>query len=216
MSEDTSTAVVLAAEDRRAVADALRIATRGKDRPALRSVIVSDGLAMVTDTYVAVNVPALAGLPAGAWSADALAVAVKGAGTDGVRIAPVDGDTLRVDRIAGAYARSRSPERIRQDYADGVPDGHRAGTYYVGRVDGAPGTIAGIYADAVAAVMAPDYVPELAGFGPERIADVLAARPSGRRPGQAAPVRILPRGLRAAVVTDGGQPYAVVMPMRDA
>jgi hypothetical protein len=215
MSEDTSTAVVLAAEDRRAVADALRIATRGKDRPALRSVIVADGLAMVTDTYVAVNVPALAGLPAGAWSADALAVAVKGAGTDGVRIAPVDGDTLRVDRIAGAYVRNRTGAALRDTYADGVPDGHGAGTYYVASVDGAP-NVARIYAEAVTAVTAPDYVPELAAFGPERIADVLAARPSGRRPGQAAPVRILPRGSRAAVVTDGGQPYAVVMPMRDA
>ena len=214
MGNDTN-AVVLGSEDRRAVADALRIATGSKDRPALRSVIVADGLAMVTDTYVAVNVPALAGLPAGAWDADALAAATKGAGTDAVRIAPADADTLRVDRIDGGYLRARSDAAIRQDYADGVPPAHLASTYYVGRVEGAP-NVARIYTEAVAAVTADDYAPELAAFGPERITDVLRARPSGRRKGQPAPVRIMPRGLRAAVVTDGGEPFAVVMPMREA
>lgn len=215
MSEDT-TAVVLAAEDRLAVADALRIATaKGNDRPALRAVIVADGRAIVTDTYVAVTIPALAGLPAGAWSADALALAVKGAGTDAVRIAPADADTLRVDRIDGAYVRHQTGAALRDTFADGVPSSHTAGTYYVASVDGAP-NVGRIYAEAVAAVTADDYVPELAAFGPERITDVLRARPSGRRRGQAAPVRIMPRGLRAAVVTDGGDPFAVVMPMRDA
>lgn len=213
MSEDTKP-LLLAAEDRRAVADALRIATRSDDRPALRSVIVGGGYAMVTDTYVAVNVPALAGLPDGAWSADALALAVKGAGTDAVRIGQADADTLRVDRIDGAYVRGSSAERLRQDYAGGVPPAMLAGTYYVARVDGAP-NVAGIYAEAVAAVTADTYVPELAGFGPERLADVLGARPSGRRRGQGRPVRILPRGNRAAVVMDGGEPFAVIMPMRE-
>lgn len=214
MAEDTNV-VHMAAEDRRAVADALRIATRSDDRPALRSVIVADGRAIVTDTYVAVNVPALAGLPSGAWSADALAVAVKGAGTDALRIAPADADTLRIDRIDGAYVRGRSADRLRQDYGGGVPPAHLAGTFYAGRVDGAP-NVGAIFADAVAAVTADDYVPELAAFGPERLTDVLRARPSGRRRGQAAPVRILPRGNRAAVVMDGGEPFAVVMPMREA
>jgi hypothetical protein len=212
MAEDTN-AVFVTAEDRRAVADALRIVTRASvDRPPLRAVIVADGLALVTDTYVAVNLPALAGLPDGAWSADALAVAAKGAGRDALRIARADVDTLRVERIAGAYVRGGAA-RMAQDYADGVGAHLLAGTYYVGAVGGAP-NVASIYTDALADVDASDYVPELAVFGPERIADVLRARPSGHRAGMAAPVGILPRGMRAAVVTDGGQPYAVLMPMR--
>jgi hypothetical protein len=213
MSEDTN-AVIIGSEDRRAVADALRIVTRASvDRPPLRTVIVADGLAIVTDTYVAVNVPALAGLPAGAWSADALALAVKGAGRDALRIAPADVDTLRVDRIDGGYTRAMSAARLADTYGPGVPPAHASGTFYVGRVDGAP-NVAGIYTEALAAVDAADYVPELAAFGPERITDVLRARPSGHRDGQPAPIGILPRGSRAAVVTDGGKPYAVVMPMR--
>lgn len=215
MSEDTN-AVVIGSEDRRAVADALRIVTRASvDRPALRTVIVGGGLALVTDTYVAVNVPALAGLPDGAWSADALALAAKGAGRDALRIAPADVDTLRVDRIDGAYAGRMSASRLADTYGPGVPPAHAVGTFHVGRVDGAP-NVAGIYTDALAAVDAPDYTPELAGFGPERIADVLRARPSGHVAGTPAPLRILPRGLRPAVVTDGGRPFAVVMPMREA
>lgn len=212
MSENTS-AVILAAEDRRAVADALRIATGSKDRPALRSVIVGYGLAIVTDTYVAVNVPTLAGLPAGAWDADALAAAVKGAGTDAVRIAADGPDALRVDRIT--VGSRRTAAALEMDYGDGVPPAVLAGTFRIPSVDGAP-YVAGIYSEAVAAVTADTYVPELAAFGPERITDVLRARPSGRRPGQARPVRILPRGTRAAVVTDGGEPFAVIMPMREA
>ena len=215
MAEDTK-AVMLTAETRKAVADALRIATGSGDRAALRTVIVGGGFALVTDTYVAVNVPALAGLPAGAWSADALAVAVKGAGTDAVRIAAADADTLRVDRITGAAGIGRATlATLERDYAGGVPPLLLAGTYYVGRVDGAP-NVASVYSEAVAAVEAPDYVPELAAFGPERLASVLGARPSGRERGQGRPVRIMPRGLRAAVVTDGGKPFAVIMPMRDA
>lgn len=213
MSENTN-AVLIGSEDRRAVADALRIVTRASvDRPALRTVIVGGGLAIVTDTYVAVNVPALAGLPDGGWSADALALAVKGAGRDALRIAPTDVDTLRVDRIDGGYVRAMSASRMADTYGDGVPAAHAAGTYYVGRVDGTP-NVAKIYTDALAAVAAADYVPELAAFGPERITDVLRARPSGHRDGQPSPVEIRPRGFRAAVVTDGGEPYAVVMPMR--
>jgi len=215
MSEDTN-AVLIGSEDRRAVADALRIVTRASvDRPSLRSVIVADGLAIVTDTYVAVSVPALAGLPVGAWSADALALAVKGAGRDALRIAGQDADTLRVDRIAAAWAGRMSAARLADTYAGGVIAEHTAGTYYVGRVDGAP-NVARIYTEAVDAVTAPDYTPELAAFGPERIADVLRARPSGHRDGQPSPVEIRPRGLRAAVVTDGGEPYAALMPMRMA
>lgn len=216
MGTDTS-AVVLAAEDRRAVADALRIVTRASvDRPVLRSVIVRDGLAMVTDTYVGVTLPTLAGLPEGAWSADALAMAAKGAGRDALRIAPADVDTLRVDRIDGTRVRNMGPERLAQDYAGGVPPAWIVGTFYVGRVDDAPPNVAYIYREAVADVEAEDYTPELVGFSPDRIADVLRARPSSHAPGMAAPVRILPRGLRGAVVTDAGKPYAVLMPMRDA
>ena len=214
MSEDTNV-VMLGAEDRRAVGDALRIVTRASvDRAALRAVMVGDGLAIVTDTYVAVNVPALAGLPDGAWSADALALAVKGAGRDALRIVLADVDTLRVDRIDGAYAGRMAAARLADTYRGGVPAGHAAGTYYAARVGGAPTSVFGIYRDAVAAVTADDYVPELAVFGPERITDVMRARPSGHRDGQPNPVGILPRGMRAAVITDGGEPFAAVMPMR--
>ena len=212
MGNDTN-AVVLGSEDRRAVADALRIATRTKDRPALRSVIVADGLAMVTDTYVAVRVPALGQLPAGAWDADALAAATKGAGSEGVRIAADGPDALRVDRFA-ITVRGRTSAALAIDYGDGVPVGLVAGTFRVPAVDGAP-NVATIYRQAVEAVTADTYVPELVGFAADRITDVLAARPHARERGAGRPVRILPNGYRAAVVTEGGEPFAVVMPMRD-
>jgi len=214
MAEDTSGAVIIGPEDRRAVADALRIATaKGNDRAALRSVIVRDGRAIVTDTYVAVNVPALAGIPAGAWSADALAGAVKGAGPDYVRVGAADPATLRVERFAPG--RHMTPAAVAANVSGDIPPAWMIATYYVAAVDGAP-DVSRIWSEAVAAVTDPGYVPELVGLSPALLATVLAARPSAHVKGSPTPVRILPRGMRAAVISEGDTPYALVMPMREA
>ena len=206
-------ATVLAPEQRRSVAEALRIPT-GADRPGLRAVMVQDGRALVTDTYVAVNIPSLAGLPEGAWDADALLGAVKGAGSDWVAIGSA-GDALEVVRFNPARAMTEGS--VRSSVADGVPDGWRIGTFGVPPVEGAPTSIHQIYRDALAEVEADTYTPDwmLAGFNPDYLARVFKARPGGFRKGAPAPVSILARGSRAAVVTEGSEPFAVVMPMRN-
>jgi hypothetical protein len=206
-------ALVVQAPDRRAVSEALRIATsRTNQLPGLRSVICADGRAMVTDTYVAVMVPALAGLPDGAWDADAFAVAAKGAGADMLRVSRI-GDSLEVVRFAPT-SRALAPRVIREMVADGVPDAWTVGTFRIGTVDGAPSSIAGIMADAFEAVEADDYTPEESAFSPTLLSRVLDARPSAFAGGSPSPVVIRPRGLRAGVVMDGETPYAAVMPMR--
>lgn len=205
---------VLAPEDRRSVAEALRIPTGvGADRPALHAVMVQDGRAMVTDTYAAVTIPTLGTLPDGAWDADALLTAVKGAGSDWVAIERA-GDALEVVRFNAS--RAMTDGDIRRHLTDGVPDAWRVGAFAVPPVEGAPSSVHQIYADALAEVEADTYRPDwmLAGFNPDILARVFKARPGGFRKGLPTPVSILARGLRAAVVTEGVQPYAVVMPMR--
>lgn len=208
-------ATVLAPEERRSVAEALRIPTgAAADRPGLRAVMVQDGRALVTDTYVAVNLPSLATLPEGAWDADALLGAVKGAGSDWVAIGRA-GEALEVVRFNPSRAMTESA--VRRDIADGVPSAWQIGTYGVRPVEGAAVTIHQIYADALAEVEEDTYRPDwmIAGFNPDLLARVFKARPGGFRKGSPAPVSILARGLRAAVVTEGDAPYAVVMPMRN-
>jgi hypothetical protein len=172
----------------------------------------ADGRAVVTDTYVAVTIPALAQLPDGAWDADAFAVAVKGAGTDMLRIAQI-GDALEVVRFAPT-SRALPPRVVREMVADGVPAAWAVGTFRIGTVEGAPTSIHGILADAFAAAEADDYTPEEAAFSPALLTRVLAARPSAFAGGNPGPVIIRPRGFRAGVVMDGSTPYAAVMPMR--
>lgn len=209
-------ATILAPEERRSVAEALRVATgAAADRPGLRTVMVADGRALVTDTYVAVNIPSLGTLPEGVWDADALLGAVKGAGSDWVAIGALMGTVLEVVRFNAARALTESA--VRREVADGVPDGWRIGTFGVPPVEGAPSTVHQIYGKALAAVEEDTYRPDwlMGGFNPDILTRVFKARPGGFRKGSPAPVTILARGLQPAVVTEGGAPFAVVMPMRN-
>lgn len=203
--------VYVFAEQRRAVAQALKIATaKDNDRPALRAVNVDHGVALVTNTYVAVNIPSLVGLPHGAWSADALEIAVKGAGKDGVRLVQVDADTLRVDRFAqGTY----SEHAIKDLSEEQVPQQILVGTFFVGRIDNAP-NVWTLWSTAVEEIEASDYRPEVASFSPELLSTVLAARPNAFQRHRKSAVRVMTRDLKPAVVMTDDLPYAIIMPMR--
>lgn len=203
--------VYVFAEQRRAVAQALKIATaKDNDRPALRAVNVDHGVALVTNTYVAVNIPSLVGLPHGAWSADALEIAVKGAGKDGVRLVQVDADTLRVDRFAqGTY----SEQAIKDLSEEQVPQQILVGTFFVGRIDNAP-NVWTLWSTAVEEIEASDYRPEVASFSPELLSTVLAARPNAFQRHRKSAVRVMTRDLKPAVVMTDDLPYAIIMPMR--
>lgn len=206
-----SSPVYVFSEQRRAVAQALKIATaKDNDRPVLRSVNVDHGVALVTNTYVAVNIPALAGLPHGAWSADALEIAVKGAGKDGVRFVQVDADTLRVDRFAqGTYGETGIKDLCEEQ----VPQQILVGTFFVGRIDHAP-NVGTLWATAVEEIEAPGYRPEVASFNPELLSTVLAARPNAFQRHRQTAIRVMTRDLKPAVVLTDDQPYAIIMPMR--
>lgn len=203
--------VYVFAEQRRAVAQALKIATaKDNDRPVLRAVNVDHGVALVTNTYVAVNIPSLVGLPHGAWSADALEIAVKGAGKDGVRLVQVDADTLRVDRFAqGTY----SEQAIKDLSEEQVPQQILVGTFFVGRIDNAP-NVWTLWSTAVEEIEASDYRPEVASFSPELLSTVLAARPNAFQRHRKSAVRVMTRDLKPAVVMTDDLPYAIIMPMR--
>lgn len=203
--------VYVFAEQRRAVAQALKIATaKDNDRPVLRAVNVDHGVALVTNTYVAVNIPSLVGLPHGAWSADALEIAVKGAGKDGVRLVQVDADTLRVDRFAqGTY----SEQAIKDLSEEQVPQQILVGTFFVGRIDNAP-NVWTLWSTAVEEIEASDYRPEVASFSPELLSTVLAARPNAFQRHRKSAVRVMTRDLKPAVVLTDDLPYAIIMPMR--
>jgi len=203
--------VYVFAEQRRAVAQALKIATnKDNDRPPLRAVNVDHGMAFVSDTYVAVNIPVLAGLPHGGWSADALETAVKGAGKDGVRIVQVDADTLRVDRFApGTYG-----ERALKDICvEAVPPSLLVGTFFVGRVENVP-NLSTIWSEATETVSAPGFRPDVASFSPDLLSTVFGARPDAFQKFGKSAVQVMSRDLKPAVVLSNGVPYAIVMPMR--
>ena len=206
-----SSPVYVFTEQRRAVAQALKIATsKDNDRPALRAVNVDHGVALVTNSYVAVNIPALVELPHGAWSADALEVAVKGAGKDGVRIVQVDPDTLRVDRFApGTYGEAA----VKSLCEEAVPSSLLVGTFYVGRIEHAPNLMT-MWSTAVEEVSGPDYRPEVVSFNPDLLSTVFAARPNAFARHRQTAVRVLTRDLKPAVVLTDDEPYAIVMPMR--
>lgn len=206
-----SSPVYVFAEQRRAVAQALKIATaKDNERPALRAVNVDHGVALVTNSYVAVNIPSLVDLPHGAWSADALEIAVKGAGKDGVRIVQVDADTLRVDRFApGTYGEAA----VRDLCGVEVPQQMLVGTFFVGRVDLAPNILT-LWSQAVEEVSGPEYRPEVAAFSPDLLSTVFAARPNAFERHRQAAVKVMTRDLKPAVVLTDDEPYAIVMPMR--
>lgn len=206
-----SSPVYVFSEQRRAVAQALKIATaKDNDRPVLRAVNVDHGVALVTNTYVAVNIPSLAGLPHGAWSADALEIAVKGAGKDGVRLVQVDADTLRVDRFAqGTYGETGIKDLCEEQ----VPQQILVGTFFVGRIDNAP-NVWTLWSTAVEEIEASDYRPEVASFSPELLSTVLAARPNAFQRHRKSAVRVMTRDLKPAVVLTDDLPYAIIMPMR--
>ena len=203
--------VYVFSEQRRAVAQALKIATaKDNDRPALRAVNVDHGVALVTNSYVAVNIPALSELPHGAWSADALEIAVKGAGKDGVRIVQVDVDTLRVDRFApGTYGEAA----VRNLCEEQVPSSLLVGTFFVGRIEHAPNLMT-MWSTAVEDVSGPDYRPEVAAFSPDLLSTVFAARPNAFSRYRQTSVKVMTRDLKPAVVLTDDEPYAIVMPMR--
>lgn len=207
----SSSPVYVFGEQRRAVAQALKIATaKDNDRPVLRAVNVDHGVALVTNSYVAVNIPALADIPHGAWSADALEVAVKGAGKDGVRIVQVDADTLRVDRFApGTYGEAAVKDLCEEQ----VPPTLLVGTFFVGRIDLAPNILT-LWSQAVEEVSGPGYRPEVASFDPDLLSTVLGARPNAFERHRRTPIRVMTRDMKPAVVLTDDEPYAIVMPMR--
>lgn len=217
MEQDTRAAVLNAAE-RRALADALRIATSSAngDRPGMRAVIVGGGHAVVTDSYVAVTIGALVGLPEGAWDADELAPAAKGAGKDALRLVPV-GDTLRAERVTGRYSPLLLDEL--RDPAQDVPAAFAGGVWTVRQTGATAPNVASIVRDAFAAIGEDEYAPEPAAFDPAKLAAVMRAHPATYQ-GSPVPASIRTRGLRAAVVVRhtprGEEPYGVVMPMRTA
>jgi hypothetical protein len=159
---------------------------------------------------VAVNIPALAGLPHGAWSADALEVAVKGAGKDGVRIVQVDVDTLRVDRFAqGTYGETGIKDLCEVE----VPQKLLVGTFFVGRIEHAP-NVGTLWSAAVEEIEAPGYRPEVSAFNPDLLATVLAARPNAFQRHRQTAIKVMSRDLKPAVVMTDDRPYAIIMPMR--
>lgn len=201
-------ATILSPEQRQAAAAAMKVA-RDKDRPALNALIVTEGMAIVTDARCAINVATLSGLPEGGWDAVALGAALKGAGKEWARIS-VDGDRLTVERFS-------PPQFLRDDAVrslDLIPSDIVAATY-ASKVEGYPTSIVGIFREAVEAVEAEGYMPDSVGFDPDLLSTVLDARPSLKVKGPPVPVRVLPRGMKAAVVSEGRKPYAIIMPMRD-
>jgi len=203
--------VYLFSEQRRGAVQALKIATAKKnERAALRSVIVDHGYAFVCDMHVAVSMPSLAGLPHGGWSADALELAFKGAGKDGVRISQVDQDTLRVDRFA---PKIYGEQAVRDLCEEEVPAQILVGTFFVGRVDGVP-DVSSMYDKALEAALSTDYEPEVASFNPDLLSSVFAARPNAFDRVTLGSIKLMPRGMSPAVVAAGDVPYAIVMPMR--
>jgi hypothetical protein len=203
--------VYVFAEQRRAVAQALKIATaKDNDRPSLRAVNVDHGLAFVSDTYVAVNIPALVTLPHGGWSADALETAIKGAGKDGVRIVQVDADTLRVDRFAPG---PNGEKAIKDICVEAVPPSLLVGTVFVGRVENVPNLMT-IWSEATGTISEPGFRPDVASFSPDLLSTVFAARPDAFQKFGKSAVQVMSRELKPAVVLSNGVPYAIVMPMR--
>lgn len=215
MDSNTDAGAVLGAEERTATLAALKLATaKSNDREALRSVIVGEGLAMVTDTYLAVNIPALAGLPDGAYCAEALTAAIKGYRRSELAAIMPDADGLAVRRIDASPHAERS---IRAEVADGrVPEGLVAATYHVRRLGAevVVPRVAGIYQDAVSAIEDPAYTPEHAELAGHRLAAIIKAAPPVGGDRRTERVGIYPRGLRPAVITSEERPYAVLMPMR--
>lgn len=198
----------LTTEQRQATAAALKMATakHNNNRPVLQTLQVKDGRAFATDSYTLVVLPWLDGLADGCYDGHALLAALKGAGREGARIAAMSYG-LTVDRYDLGYLRDPSdlPEEL---------GAFSRGTFVVPALDGATAVSAGtIFDDAVAAVEADDYVPELAPVDAARLAAVLKMTPSAYDKGRAMPVTVKPQGLKPAVIVNG-QPYAVLMPMR--
>jgi hypothetical protein len=194
--------IELSAEQRKATAEALKIATKAdKNRRGLRALQVFDGRAFVTDGYVAVQLPWLGDLPEGVYDADGMYSALKGASSDKAEIEVYPSMDLSVSiftdfgpRITGAFK----------------------GTFVVSRVEDAQpvSSVAKIFDDAVAMVEAPEFQAEPAGFSPDRLAQVMKCAPSYfEKSKQGKPVLISTCGLKPAVLSDG-EPFAIIMPMR--
>jgi len=209
MNEKT---VYLSAEQRKATATALKIPLGVKDRPILQTLMVRDGRAFVTDSYVMVLLPWLDRLPEGCWPADEFNRAVKGAGKDRVRTTVQDDGTLLLERFL-------IPETIRLVDDNDLPDPlgpWSSGTHTARSVESnqAPPDIKTFIAQ-MEAVTQPGWEPTVAAFDPGKMALVFGCVPEAHN-GQRHGWRLHPTGDgKPIVVSVGGRPYGLVMPTRD-
>lgn len=199
--------VYLSVAERRATTEALKIA-RSVDgsRPILRTVMVRDGHAYVTDSYRLVNLPWLAELPEGNYDADDLHAALKGAGQERARIV-VDAETVTVERFE-AHRGLVDPDDLPAELGPWL-----RGVFPVRTVEGsAPNP--SIFLEAFEQVTADDYVPEgVPAFNGDFLASLVRCHPEAFDK-RNVPVAIRPRGdLRPAVMVNG-RPFAIIMPMR--
>lgn len=214
MDTNTTSYVHVTAEERRATAEALKIArSTGDARPILRSLQVKDGRAFVTDSYRAVMLPWFDALPDGCYDADGLYAALKGAGKDRARIT-VEHD-LSGD-VSGVTVTRFDTGTIRVD-VDELPDDlgtFARGTFPVASIDGTPPNVTTIWNDAVERIGSDEYVPELAPVNGDFLAAIVKCHPAYFEGGPAnRAVTVHPCGLKPAVVANG-KPYALLMPMR--
>lgn len=216
--EATTTRIDITANERKATAESLKIA-RSKstnNRPVLRSLMVKDGRAYITDSIRAVVLPWFDALPTGCYDADSLYAALKGAGSERARITvttDLSGEVtgLSVERFDTGNFRMADDDLASMDDL-----GHFArGTFPVGTVYGEPANLGTIWDDAVARVEADDYVPEVVPFNGDFLASLVKCHPSyfdGLIASKATTVK--PAGVQKPAVVCNGQPYALLMPMR--